>query len=71
MCYILKKINQHIENELKETKNKIAYICGDFNINLIKYDEHVQTQQFLDLFLRYGFIPTTTKPTRITEFSAT
>ena len=63
--------NQYIENVLKETKNKIAYICGDFNINLIKYDEHVHTQQFLDLLLRYGFIPTITKPTRIREFTAT
>ena len=63
--------NQHIENVLKETKNKIAYIYGDFNINLIKYDEHVHTQQFLDLLLRYGFIPTIPRPIPITEFSAT
>ena len=65
------KCNQHIENVLKETKNKIAYMCSVFNINLIKYDEHVHTQQYIDLLLRYVFIPTITRPTRITEFSAT
>ena len=46
-------------------------MCSDFNINLIKYDEHVHTQQYIDLLLRFRFILTITRPTRITEFSAT
>ena len=29
-------------------ENKEAYLMGDFNINLINYDSHNPTSQFLD-----------------------
>ena len=52
-------------------KNKILYVCGDFNINLLKEDMHVQTRQFLDTMFSMGLFPLITKPSRIMSHSAT
>ena len=45
----------------KSIRRKEAYICGDFNINLIKHSEHRYTSQFVNLLYSYGFFPTITK----------
>ena len=34
---------------LNKFKGKTLYICGDFNIDLMKYNEHTSTSRFLDL----------------------
>ena len=52
-------------------KGKIMYICGDFNIDLIKNKSHASTSRFLDLLYSFNFYPLIIKPTRITEQSAT
>ena len=44
---------------------------GDFNIDLLKYDVHQKTKDFVDDIVALGFIPIITKPTRITNHSAT
>ena len=38
-------------------ENKEIYICGDFNINLLKYDEDTVVQEFYNLMTSNGFIP--------------
>ena len=48
-----------------------CYIVGDYNINLLKYDEHRQTGQFLDSMFANSFVPLINRPTRITQNSAT
>ena len=52
-------------------ENKEIYICGDFNINLPKYDEDIVVQEFYNLMTSHGFIPQITLPTRITDSSMT
>nr|XP_049579035.1 uncharacterized protein LOC125970572 [Syngnathus scovelli]XP_049579036.1 uncharacterized protein LOC125970572 [Syngnathus scovelli] len=50
-------------------ENKKCYLMGDFNINIMDSEE--QTQSFLDSLSSFCFKPMITKPTRITENSAT
>ena len=52
-------------------KGKTLYICGDFNIDLIKYTQHTDTTAFLDTLLSYNMYPLICKPTRIGETSTT
>jgi hypothetical protein len=52
------------------------YICdhaikGDFNIDLLKYETHKKTNDFIDDMISHNFIPLITKPTRVTTHSAT
>ena len=52
-------------------EKKTGYILGDFNINILKSDVHVDTCSFTDCLFSNLFLPTVTCPTRITETSAT
>ena len=52
-------------------ENKLCYIMGDYNINLINYDSHSPTKDFIDLLSANSLYPTISKPTRITSHSAT
>ena len=51
--------------------NKTCAIMGDFNVNLINYASHSQTNEFYDLFSSYGFRPLILQPTRVTSTTAT
>ena len=56
----------------KVTKeNKECYISGDFNINLLNYDQNKISTDFLDLMSSAAFLPSILEPTRITESSST
>ena len=44
---------------------------GDFNINLLNYDKHKPTADFIENVFSYSYIPLITKPTSITNNSAT
>jgi hypothetical protein len=44
---------------------------GDFNINLLKYNAHNRTNDFIDNIFSQGFLPLIHKPTRITDYSET
>ena len=52
-------------------KTKGAYICGDFNIDLLKYENNKYTRDFVDTLFSYCLFPLTDKPTRITSTSIT
>ena len=43
------------------------FICGDFNIDLLKYEEHVGSAKFIDTMYSNGLYPLIDKPTRITQ----
>ena len=47
------------------------YICGDFNIDLLKYEVNHDTTNFVDTIHSCGLYPIVNKPTRITGQSAT
>ena len=46
-------------------------IASDFNVDLLKFQEHEKTNEYLESLLSFGFLPAITKPTRITHTSAT
>ena len=52
-------------------ENKICYFMGDFNIDLLNYESHNPTSDFLDLVYGNSFVPLITRPTRISISSAT
>ena len=53
------------------TKKHTTYICGDFNIDLLKYESHKDTKFFIDQMFSSGLFPLINKPTRITQKSST
>ena len=62
-------LNQRLENISKEKKS--IFLLGDFNVNLLNYNEHNQTNEFLDSLASNSFIPLILQPTRITSHSNT
>ena len=65
--------NDHIQvivNKLS-FENKLCYLMGDFNINLLNTDSHNPTNEFTNLLFENSLYPVISKPTRITHHSAT
>ena len=44
---------------------------GDFNINLLSYNNDHSVKDFVDVMYSFGLLSLVTKPTRITEISVT
>ena len=65
--------NEVLDSTLKKiTKEKKSiYLIGDYNIDLLRTNEHNRTSDFLDIMYSYGMIPLIHKPTRITKHSST
>ena len=51
--------------------NKQAFIMGDFNLNSLNYDSHTPTFDFMNILFSNNFLPYITRPTRISNNSAT
>ena len=62
-------LNKLLENISKEQKSN--FLLGDFNVNLLNYNEHNETNKFLDSLASNSFIPLVLQPTRITSHSNT
>ena len=60
-------LNKLLDNVSKEQKS--MFLLGDFNVNLLNYNEHNQTNEFLDSLASNLFIPLILQPTRITSHS--
>ena len=56
---------------LKPLNSEEIILAGDFNINLIKFNDHDLTNDFLNTLISHSFLPLITMPTRITQTSAT
>jgi hypothetical protein len=65
----LEKFNEIISIISKD--NKPCYVMGDFNLDLLHYNHHALTQEFVDNLFSQMFFPLITKPTRLTSHSAT
>ena len=67
--------NEHFETILQRlnrfTKNKICYLVGDFNQDLIKFDSDANYQNLIDATASHGLVQIVSRPTRITDKSAT
>ena len=44
---------------------------GDFNINLVNYDSHPETNDFINLMVSHYLLPQILHPTSVTDHSAT
>ena len=44
---------------------------GDCNIDILNYDSHSATAEFVDMLYSHAFLPLINRPTRITQNSAT
>ena len=77
-------INKHPTCNLEQFRNQLSniikilnpnsheiYIFGDINIDFLKYNEHSQTEEFLDMLFANNVLPIITKPTRLTDHTAT
>ena len=51
--------------------NKHCYVMGDLNLDLLQYNHHVPTQEFIDSLFSGVFFPLISNPTRLTSYSAT
>jgi len=51
--------------------NKQCYIMGEFNLDLLQYNHHTLTQEFIDTLFSFAFIPLISNPTCLTSYSAT
>ena len=58
-------------SKVDSSKRSLTILTGDFNLDLIKINDHVPTTQFLDILVGFSFFPCISKPTRITNISAT
>ena len=65
-CNYLNKLLENISLEQKS-----VFLLGDFNVNLLNYNEHNQTNEFLDTTASNLFIPLILQPIRITSHSNT
>ena len=52
-------------------EEKYCMISGDFNLELLKFGSHSETDEFLNILLTNFFQPHILQPTRITDHSAT
>ena len=62
-------LNKLLESISKEQKT--IFLLGDFNVNVLNYNEHNQTNEFLDSPASNSCIPLILQPTRITSHSNT
>ena len=57
--------------EILSKEQKQVFLLGDFNINLLNYNDHQPTNDFLDSLASNSFIPYNLHPTKITSHSKT
>ena len=57
--------------DLRVHRNKHIILAGDNNLDLLKFGMHTETTRLVDTLNEHGFIPTISRPTRITSHSAT
>ena len=71
----VKLFTEHFEKSLSKIENnrsiKHSITTGDFNIDLIKFDLNDNTNEYLNIVLKNGFIPTILLPTRATSHACT
>ena len=67
--YDLSKFMIYLETSLKkvDNENREVYICGDFNIDLLKVDERNNFQLYYNLICSFGFLPLIIQPTRVVD----
>lgn len=65
------EFREAFEAMLPNTEHKIAFYCGDYNINFLNPKKLTDINEFIDGIYSKTFYPIITKPSRITTQSAT
>ena len=52
-------------------KQKITYLIGDFDLNLIDYDTNLKVNSYCDTAFSHNFIPIINKPSSVTNHNET
>lgn len=60
-----------MEETFSRVGEKHSFICGDFNIDLLNFEKHEATDEFINTMYSMSFYPRITRPTRVTAHSAT
>ena len=62
-----------IENKLSDlcVRSTDVYVCGDFNVDLLRFGEEARASAFYCGMFALSLIPTIRKPIRITDTSRT
>ena len=47
--------------------NKSVILAGDFNINVLDFEQNKKAQNFVNLMFQFGLVPIINKPTRVTN----
>ena len=70
-------LNEFKDNHLNILLQKISkekktvFLLGDFNLDLLKYDKHAGTNEFIDSLSSYMYLPYILHPARVTSHSQT
>ena len=48
-------------------KNKIVILAGNFDINVLEFEQNKKVQNFFNLMFQFGLVPTINKPTKVTS----
>ena len=56
---------------LIDKKKYNIFLMGDFNIDLLQYESHSSTNDFLNTMISNSFLPYILQPTRVTDHSST
>ena len=69
----IKSFIEYMDNTLQklEKSNKTIFVMGDFNINLLSYDGHTDTNDFINSMVSHCLLPYILHPTRVTDHSST
>ena len=55
----------------KVKNNKTLFLCGDMNVDILKYGSDTNTTHYVGTMFSLGLYPLIDKPPRITAYSAT
>ena len=66
----IENITSYFKTTLPTIANKNVFIMGDFNVNLLNYDSHNPSREFINNFFSHNYIPSIHHPTRVHEHSA-
>ena len=68
-----KRFVNYLDNSLQKLgkENKHIYLKGDFNLNLLNYESHSDTNDLINTMVSHYLLPYVLHPTRVTDHSST
>ena len=63
-------LTSHFQGIFSKQSDKAIFIMGDFNVNLLNYDSHNPSNDFINTMFSNSFLPCFHHPTRISQCSS-